>query len=139
MMEEVNILTWWQIWPGCTIRPKFLFLAIKCLLDFKVIRHILPKKDLKLWFIKLVCIKHWNYSSYSNLSKLDFYFLLNIEDSCQYWLDLKSMKLTSPNYPKWYFADGIGCDWLLTAPEDHIIALEFNDFEVITIPSLYIF
>ena len=48
------------------------------------------------------------------------------------------MKLTSPNYPKWYFADGIGCDWLLTAPEDHIIALEFNDFEVITIPSLYI-
>ena len=48
------------------------------------------------------------------------------------------MKLTSPNYPKWYFADGIGCDWLLTAPEDHIIALEFNDFEVITIPTLYI-
>ena len=48
------------------------------------------------------------------------------------------MKLTSPNYPKSYFADGIGCDWLLTAPEDHIIALEFNDFEVITIPFLYI-
>ena len=49
------------------------------------------------------------------------------------------MKLTSPNYPKWYFADGIGCDWLLTAPEDHIIALEFNDFEVNTIPFLYIY
>ena len=40
------------------------------------------------------------------------------------------MKLTSPNYPKWYFVDGVGCDWLLTAPEDHIIALEFNDFDV---------
>ena len=48
------------------------------------------------------------------------------------------MKLTSPNYPKWYFADGIGCDWLLTAPEGYIIALQFNDFEVITIPILYI-
>ena len=49
------------------------------------------------------------------------------------------MKLTSPNYPKWYFADEIGCDWLLTAPEGYIIALQFNDFEVITIPSLYIY
>ena len=49
------------------------------------------------------------------------------------------MKLTSPYYPKWYFADGIGCDWLLTAPEGSIIALEFNDFEVITIPILYIY
>ena len=49
------------------------------------------------------------------------------------------MKLTSPNYPKWYFADGIGCDWLITAPEDHIIALEFNDFEVNTIPFVHIY
>ena len=49
------------------------------------------------------------------------------------------MKLTSPNYPKWYFADGIGCNWLLTAPEGNIIALEFNDFEVITIPICYIY
>ena len=49
------------------------------------------------------------------------------------------MKLTSPNYPKWFFADGIGCNWLLTAPEDHIIALEFNDFEVITIHFLNIY
>ena len=47
------------------------------------------------------------------------------------------MKLTSPNYPKWFFADGIGCDWLLTAPEGNIIALEFNDFEVITLPIVY--
>ena len=49
------------------------------------------------------------------------------------------MKLTSPNYPKWYFADGIGCNWLLTAPEGNIIALEFNDFEVTTITILYIY
>ena len=49
------------------------------------------------------------------------------------------MKLTSPNYPKWYFADGKGCDWLLTAPEGNIIALEFNDFDVITIPVLYVY
>ena len=63
----------------------------------------------------------------------------NVEDDCQYWLNLKDMKLTSPNYPKLYFADGRGCDWLLTAPEGYIIALQFNDFEVITIPSLYIF
>ena len=67
------------------------------------------------------------------------FFLLNVEDNCKNWLNLKDMRLKSPNYPKWYFADGMGCDWLLTAPEDHIIALEFNDFEVITIPSLYIF
>ena len=49
------------------------------------------------------------------------------------------MKLTSPNYPKWFFADRKGCDWLLTAPEGNIIALEFNDFEVITIPVIYIY
>ena len=49
------------------------------------------------------------------------------------------MKLTSPNYPKWFFADGIGCNWLLTAPEGYIIALQFNDFEVITIPIVFIF
>ena len=61
----------------------------------------------------------------------------NVEDNCQYWLNLKDKKLTSPNYPKWYFADGRGCDWLLTAPEGNIIALEFNGFEVITLPILY--
>ena len=64
--------------------------------------------------------------------------MLNVEDNCQYWLNLEDMKLMSPNYPKWYFADGKGCDWLLTAPAGNIIALEFNDFEVITIPILVV-
>ena len=40
------------------------------------------------------------------------------------------MTLSSPNYPKWYNADGLGCKWLLTAPEGFIIALEFNHFHV---------
>ena len=40
------------------------------------------------------------------------------------------MILSSPNYPKWYNADGLGCDWLITAPESFIIALEFNHFHV---------
>ena len=60
----------------------------------------------------------------------------NVEDNCQYWLDLKDMKLTSPNYPKWFFADSEDCDWLLTAPEGNIIILEFNDFEVSIMPIL---
>ena len=51
-----------------------------------------------------------------------------IDDKCQYWIDLKNMKLTSPNYPKWYIADGIGCGWKLTAPEGNKISLEFNHF-----------
>ena len=46
------------------------------------------------------------------------------------------MKLTSPNYPKWYFGNNKDCDWLLSAPEGNIISLEFNDFEVNTIPIL---
>ena len=52
------------------------------------------------------------------------------DDSCQYWLNLKNKTLTSPYYPKHYFADYIGCKWLITAPEQHIIALEFEDVEV---------
>ena len=40
------------------------------------------------------------------------------------------MTLSSPNYPKWYDADGLGCEWLITAPEGFIIALEFNHFHV---------
>ena len=40
------------------------------------------------------------------------------------------MILSSPNYPKWYNADGLGCEWLITAPESFIIALEFNHFHV---------
>ena len=40
------------------------------------------------------------------------------------------MTLASPNYPKWYNADGVGCEWLISAPEGFIIALEFNHFNV---------
>ena len=40
------------------------------------------------------------------------------------------MTLSSPNYPKWYNADGVGCEWLMTTPEGFIIALEFNNFNV---------
>ena len=40
------------------------------------------------------------------------------------------MTLSSPHYPKWYNADGLGCEWLLSAPEGFIIALEFIHFDV---------
>ena len=40
------------------------------------------------------------------------------------------MTLSSPNYPKWYNADGVGCEWLITAAEGFVIALEFNHFHV---------
>ena len=53
-----------------------------------------------------------------------------IGDSCQYWMDLENQKLSSPYYPQNYFDDGIGCEWLITAPEGHIISLEFDYFNV---------
>ena len=40
------------------------------------------------------------------------------------------MILSSPNYPKWYNADGVGCEWLISSPEGFIIALEFYHFHV---------
>ena len=59
------------------------------------------------------------------------YFLSIItDDNCQYWKNLQDMTLSSPNYPKWYNADGVGCEWLISAPEGFIIALEFNHFHV---------
>ena len=54
-------------------------------------------------------------------------------DSCQYWLDLENKKLTSPFYPKPYVSDGLGCEWLITAPEDNYIVLEFNDVSLVTL------
>ena len=53
-----------------------------------------------------------------------------IDDNCQYWMDLKNQTLSSPYYPQNYFSDGIGCEWLITAPEGHIISLEFDYFHV---------
>ena len=40
------------------------------------------------------------------------------------------MILSSPNYPKSYNAHGVRCEWLISAQEGFIIALEFNDFDV---------
>ena len=51
-------------------------------------------------------------------------------DNCQYWMDIENQKLSSPYYPQNYFADGDGCEWLITAPEGHIISLEFDHFSV---------
>ena len=52
------------------------------------------------------------------------------DDDCQFWMNLDEMTLSSPNYPKKYNADGVGCEWLISAPEGSIIALEFNYFDV---------
>ena len=57
-----------------------------------------------------------------------FFFFHPTDDNCQYWMSQN--KLTSPFYPKWFLADGIGCEWLITAPEGHIISLEFEEFKV---------
>ena len=59
-----------------------------------------------------------------------FVLISFIGDSCQYWMDLENQKLSSPYYPQKYFSDGIGCEWLITAPEGHIISLEFDYFNV---------
>ena len=53
-----------------------------------------------------------------------------IGDSCQYWMDLENQKFSSPYYPLDYFADENGCEWHITAPEGHIISLEFDRFNV---------
>ena len=59
-----------------------------------------------------------------------YFFLHPTDDSCQYWLDIKNKKLTSRDYPKFVMPDDLGCKWVITAPEGHIIALEFEFFEV---------
>ena len=40
------------------------------------------------------------------------------------------MVLSSPNYPKWYNADGLGCEWLVSAPLGFLVALEFDYFNI---------
>ena len=52
------------------------------------------------------------------------------DDVCQYWKNLDEMTLSSPNYPKWHNADGMGCEWFISASEGFIIGLEFNNFHV---------
>ena len=63
-------------------------------------------------------------------NKTSILFLSTTDDYCQYWKNLQDMTLSSPNYPKQYIADGIGCGWQLSAPKGFIIALEFNHFNV---------
>ena len=53
-----------------------------------------------------------------------------IGDNCQYWMDIENQKLSSPYYPQNYLADGIGCEWVITAPEGNIILIEFEHFDV---------
>ena len=53
-----------------------------------------------------------------------------IGDRCQYWMDLEKQTLSSPYYPQYFFADGDGCEWLITAPEGNVISLEFDHYEV---------
>ena len=53
------------------------------------------------------------------------------DDICQYWKNLDKMILSSPNFPKWYNIPPFpSCDWLISAQEGFIIALEFNYFHV---------
>ena len=58
------------------------------------------------------------------------YVSIITDDYCQYWKNLDNMTLSSPNFPNWYNADGVGCEWLISAPEGFIIALEFSNFTV---------
>ena len=77
--------------------------------------------------MRTVCdIRLFLLSYFSSLSKLSF---LLLGDSCQYWMDLEKQTLSSPYYPQYYF-DGDICEWLITAPEGHIISLEFVHFNV---------
>ena len=61
-----------------------------------------------------------------------------IGDSCQYWMDLVNHKLSSPNYPQNYFDDGVGCEWLITAPEGHIISLEFDHVDLYPMTDYFV-
>ena len=62
--------------------------------------------------------------------RITFFLFIITDDNCQYWKKLENMTLFSPNYPKFHNSDGVACEWLISAPEGFIIALEFNDFLV---------
>ena len=80
--------------------------------------------------MKTVFDYHHNVLSKFNFLKMILILISFLGDSCQYWMDLENQRLSSPYYPQNYFADGIGCEWLITAPEGHIISLEFDNFNV---------
>ena len=52
------------------------------------------------------------------------------DDTCEHWMDLEKMTIMSPDYPKWYKANGVGCEWTIIAPKGNIISIEFIDFHV---------
>ena len=85
-------------------------------------------------FIHKIGINSHNQSGkFTSIERKFKYFLyFIIDDNCQYWKNLDEMILSSPNYPKWYKADGTGCEWLISAPKGFIIALEFNHFELVS-------
>ena len=45
-------------------------------------------------------------------------------------MNLEKQTISSPYYPQNFLPDGIVCEWVITAPEGHIIALEFVHFYV---------
>ena len=47
------------------------------------------------------------------------------------------MTISSPSYPKWYKADGVGCEWQLRAPDGFFIVLEFKSFHVSKLPITF--
>ena len=124
-MVVAHILIWLKAWLELTVIKESRFLATKCLLSMKL-AHLIPKWDSWLLFMKMVSIGIliWRRRNY------EWFFFLLADDSCQYWLDLENQKISSPYYPNWYFANGIDCEWLITAPENHTISLVFEYFKV---------
>ena len=53
------------------------------------------------------------------------YSFIITDDICQYWKNLDEMILSSP-----YNADVVRCEWIISAQEGFIIALEFIHFHV---------
>ena len=107
------------------LKLKFHQCAIKCLLHLKHPLKLPRWGDLEHPLKKTVSIE----IIYKHISFfIRCFFFHSTDDSCQYWLSKTT--LTSPYYPKHYLADGKGCQWLITAPEGHIVALEFEYFNV---------
>ena len=80
--------------------------------------------------MKKVFDYHHNVLSKFTFLEVIFVLIPFIGDSCHYWMDLENQMLSSPYYPQNYFTDGIGCEWVITAPEGHIISLQFDHFNV---------
>ena len=122
------------------LRVKLKFqCAIKCLLHL-ILTHLLklPRgEDSEHPLTKLVSNTNYLHLFLLLLDVSYNFFFHPTDDSCQYWLNMRNMKLTSPYYPKYFLADGRGCEWLITAPEGHILALEFEEFFVSFTKNIY--